>query len=165
MSKKRKNSRAKGARGEVAFAKELGYYNINAVRGQQKYGGMLSPDVIHNLPGVHFEVKCNEKMKVGSKLLDDALEQALNDTTGDIFPVVVWRRNRERWKATFLFQVYPPNLEGTEVPVTMDFEDFMYARGHIRGDKSVYVSPKDSDQPWINQTTPTAPFNQTTTDG
>ena len=148
------NSRAKGCRGEVAFAKELGFYGINAIRGQQKYGSSLTPDVLHDMPVVHFEVKCNERMAVGSKLLEQALEQALSDTSPDRMPCVVWKKSRGRWQATFLFTVYPQKLGPSEVPVTMDLEHFMYARGYVRGEESVYVSPKQDPNPqWLQQMT------------
>lgn len=88
------NSRAKGCRGEIEFAKELGFYGINAIRGQQKYGSSTTPDVVHNLPAVHFEVKRNEKMAVGSKLLEQALEQALGDCAPDRMACVVWKKSR-----------------------------------------------------------------------
>ena len=148
------NSRAKGCRGEVAFAKELGFYGINAIRGQQKYGSSLTPDVLHDMPVVHFEVKCNERMAVGSKLLEQALEQALSDASPDRMPCVVWKKSRGRWQATFLFTVYPQKLGPSEVPVTMDLEHFMYARGYVRGEESVYVSPKQDPNPqWLQQMT------------
>ena len=152
--KRMTNSRAKGCRGEIEFAKELGFYGINAIRGQQKYGSSTTPDVVHNLPAVHFEVKRNEKMAVGSKLLEQALEQALGDCAPDRMACVVWKKSRGRWQATFLFTVYPHggNLPPSEVPVTMDFEHFMYARGYARGEESVYVSPKQDPNPqWRQQ--------------
>lgn len=150
MTIMRKNSRAKGCRGEVGFAKELGYYGINAIRGQQRYGSAVTPDVVHNLPNVWFEVKFNEKMAVGSKLLENALEQAIGDCPATDMPCVAWRNSRGRWQATFLFTVYPRNLPPSEVPVTMDFEDFMYARGYLREEETVYVSPKQDPNPqWL----------------
>ncbi len=146
------NSRAKGCRGEVEFAKELGFFGINAIRGQQKYGSSTTPDVVHDLPGVHFEVKRNEKMAVGSKLLEQALEQGLNDCGTDKIACVAWKKSRGRWQATFLFTVYPKNLGPSEIPVTMDLEHFMYARGYVRGEESVYVSPKQDPNPqWLRQ--------------
>jgi hypothetical protein len=67
-------------------------------------------------------------------------------------PCVVWRKSRSRWNATFLFTVYPKNLGPSEVPVTMDLQDFMYARGYIRDEESVYVSPKQDPNPeWLQQ--------------
>ena len=151
---KKTNSRAKGCRGEVAFAKELGYYGINARRGQQRYGDSGTPDVVHDMPGVWFEVKFNEKMYACSRLLDEALEQAMNDAPPSLMPVVAWRRSRDRWKATFLFEVYPTGMPPTQVPVTMDLEDFMYARGYTKRQESVYVSTKQDKNPeWLQQAT------------
>ena len=141
----RKNSRAKGCRGEIQFAKELGHYGIHAIRGQQRYGSSDTPDVVHDLPDVHFEVKFNEKMAVGSKILEAAMEQAIGDA-GDKTPVVAWKKSRGRWHASFLMTVgFPSNKEheSREILVTMCFEDFMYARvGLLKKDESVYVSPK-----------------------
>ena len=151
---KKTNSRAKGCRGEVAFAKELGYYGINARRGQQRYGDSGTPDVVHDMPGVWFEVKFNEKMYACSRLLAEALEQAMNDAPPSLMPVVAWRRSRDRWKATFLFEVYTTGMPPTQVPVTMDLEDFMYARGYTKRQESVYVSPKQDKNPeWLQQAT------------
>ena len=140
------NSRAKGCRGELQFAKELGHYGVHAIRGQQRYGGEDSPDVIHDLPDVHFEVKFNEKMAVGTRVLEDAMEQAIRDAGETKTPVVAWKKSRGRWHATFLMTVgFPSNIENEsrEILVTMSFEDFMYARvGLLRAEESVYVSPK-----------------------
>jgi len=163
MAKKKTNSRAKGCRGEVEFAKELGFFGINARRGQQSYGSSITPDVIHDMPGVWFEVKFNEKMYACSRLLDEALEQAMNDAPKQMMPVVVWRRSRDRWKATFLFEVYPNNMMPTQVPVTMALEDFMYARGYSRGEESIYVSPKQEQNPeWLQKTTATGTSTEDT---
>ena len=140
------NSRAKGCRGELQFAKELGHYGINAIRGQQRYGGEDTPDVIHDLPSVHFEVKFNEKMAVGSKILEDAMEQAIRDSSDSKTPVVAWKKSRGRWHTSFLMTVgFHSNNEheSKEILVTMSLEDFMYARvGLHRQEESVYVSPK-----------------------
>ena len=47
MNKKRKNSRAKGQRGELEFASELRkLFGISARRGVQFRGGADSPDII-----------------------------------------------------------------------------------------------------------------------
>ena len=155
--KKRVNSRAKGCRGELQFAKELGHYGIHAVRGQQRAGGPDSPDVIHDMAGVHFEVKFNERISVGSKILEEALFQAHGDKTMGDLAVVVWRKSRERWKVTFLMTIHPPvssELDPSELPMTMNLDDFMYARGYGRNEHSVYVSPKEDTSgnmipPWM----------------
>ena len=87
------NSRAKGARGEREFADYLRKEGFEARRGQQFAGGKDSPDVVTNIPGVHFEVKRVEK---GS--IYPWIEQATRDA-GNQIPVVAHRRNNERWIA------------------------------------------------------------------
>ena len=90
------NSRAKGKRGELEFRDLLRKNGVNARRGQQ-YAGTSdggAPDVIHDLPGVHFEVKWVEKLN-----LAEAMAQAKNDCGGQI-PVVAHKRNRGEWYVT-----------------------------------------------------------------
>ena len=92
MVKKRKNSRAKGQRGELELAAELQrLFGVNARRGQQYSGGADSPDVITDFDGVHFEVKRTERLS-----LYPAMQQAVNDA-GKKIPVVCHRQNREEW--------------------------------------------------------------------
>ena len=93
--KKRKNSRQKGATGEREFASLLKTHGVLARRGQQFSGGGDSPDVVHNLTNVHFEVKRVE----GSKQLYNWLEQAKRDRKGHALPIVAHRRNNEEWVA------------------------------------------------------------------
>jgi Holliday junction resolvase len=87
------NSRAKGARGEREFAEFLRERGYEARRGQQFSGGDDSPDVVHNVEGIHFEVKRTETLR-----LMDATQQAREDC-GDKVPVVAWKRNRGDWYA------------------------------------------------------------------
>lgn len=96
------NSRRKGAEGERELASLLKTYGFDARRGQQYRGGGDSPDVI-GLPGVHIECKRVERLNI-----ENAMAQSRRDAkdTEDI-PVVMHRRNRERWK------------------VTMDLDEFM----------------------------------------
>ena len=78
----------------------------------------------------------------------------MNDAPPSLMPVVAWRRSRDRWKATFLFEVYPNGFAPTQVPVTMDLEDFMYARGYPRLEESVYTSPHEDKNPaWLQKAT------------
>ena len=61
------------------------------------------------IPYIHIECKRNEKLNV-----EKALQQAERDNSkDDIIPVVMWRKNRETWKATLrldkfmeIFRVY-----------------------------------------------------------
>ena len=89
------NPRAKGARGELEFAallREFGYHT--AKRGQQFKGGAESPDV-DGVPGVHFEVKRTEALR-----LYDAVDQARRDAGGKAVPIVAHRCNGARHRTT-----------------------------------------------------------------
>lgn len=89
---KRKNSRAKGARGELEVRDVLRAHGWEARRGQQFAGGGDSPDVVHDIPGLHLEVKRVEQFQ-----LYKALEQATNDAKRGNVPAVVHKRNRQEW--------------------------------------------------------------------
>lgn len=91
----RVNSRAKGAVGELEWAKELQARGYEARRGQQFSGGGGSPDVVHNIPGVHFEVKRTERF-----LLYAAVDQARRDAGTANVPTVVHRCNNDKRKAS-----------------------------------------------------------------
>ena len=85
-----KNSRAKGARGELEWAAFLRAYGHQARRGQQ-YNGLGGADVVsEDLAALHFEVKRTERFP------HEAMEQAARDAGGRV-PVVAWRRNRGPW--------------------------------------------------------------------
>lgn len=88
------NSRDKGKRGELEWRDELTARGYEAKRGQQHAGGGDSPDVVHNVPGVHFEVKRVERF-----LLYDAVDQARRDGVGKM-PVVVHKCNHDRRTGT-----------------------------------------------------------------
>ena len=91
------NARQKGARGEREFSSFLRDEGYEAIRGCQNAGrdakGQDAPDVIHNVPGCHFEVKRTEKLH-----LIMAIDQAVKDADGKV-PIVAWRRNRWPWMA------------------------------------------------------------------
>lgn len=86
------NSRAKGARGELEAAKLLKDHGFEARRGQQYAGGGDSPDVVHNMPGFHVEVK-----RVENFLLYKALEQASEDKKPEEDAIVLHKRNHKPW--------------------------------------------------------------------
>lgn len=89
------NSRSKGKRGELELAAFLRKHGYEAVRGQQFKGGGDSPDVVHNIPGVHIECK---RVEHGSmyRWLSQAKKDALK--SGRI-PLVCHRRNQGEWIA------------------------------------------------------------------
>lgn len=91
------NSRAKGARGELLFSKFMKtIWGISARRGQQFSGGNESPDVVHLMHGVHFEVKNVETLKLGPAYL-----QASEDAGPTNIPIVAHKRNNQPWMLTF----------------------------------------------------------------
>lgn len=87
-------SRNKGKRGEREAAAELQrLFNVDARRGCQFQGSDESPDVVVDIPRLHFEVKRCESFR-----LYDALDQSIKDA-GDNIPVVLHRQNRRPWVA------------------------------------------------------------------
>lgn len=85
------NSRDKGARRELEWRDVLRAFGYVAERGQQHAGSADSPDVKHDLPGVHFEVKGVEQPSWNAWF-----SQAVRDAGGRL-PVIAWKRNRVPW--------------------------------------------------------------------
>lgn len=86
-----KMQRDKGKVGEREVVELIWSHGFEARRGQQHRGGGDSPDVIHNIPNVHVEVKRRETFS-----LYPALEQAREEAV-DAVPVVFHRRSRKPW--------------------------------------------------------------------
>jgi Holliday junction resolvase len=91
------NSRTKGAVGERELAKLLIEHGFEAKRGQQHAGSPDSPDVKHNIPGIHIEVKRVEKLNIYN-----AMEQSIRDAGSKLTPTVFHRKNRKPWLVTML---------------------------------------------------------------
>lgn len=87
------NSRSKGKRGELEWARMLRALGFDgARRGQQFKGGPDSPDVVDGIPGTHAEVKRTESFR-----LWDALHQAAAEANEGDVPYVAHKRNRSQW--------------------------------------------------------------------
>lgn len=87
-------SKRKGARGELEAAAELRrLFHVDACRGRQYCGADGSPDVRAAIPGVHFEIKRVEALR-----LYPAIEQAVTDA-GDGVGLVLHRTNKQPWVA------------------------------------------------------------------
>jgi hypothetical protein len=85
-------SRRKGCRGELEAAVELRrLFRVEAHRGRQFCGSDESPDVRAAIPGVHFEVKRVEALR-----LYPAIDQAVADS-GQNIPIVLHRANGRPW--------------------------------------------------------------------
>ena len=87
-----KNSRNKGKVGELEACELLRKYGFEARRGQQFAGGGDSPDIVTDVPNVHFEVKRTERFDLWG-----ALEQAKRDAKEGDDPVVLHRANNREW--------------------------------------------------------------------
>lgn len=87
------NSRTKGKQGELELAQKLrNQGHIEARRGQQ-YSGLNGDADIVGIEGIHIECKRVEHLS------DERwLQQAERDARKGEIPVVIYRRNRERWK-------------------------------------------------------------------
>ena len=91
------NSRSKGKRGELEVANILREHGYDARRGQQYCGANGDADVV-GLDGYHLEVKRVEAARIW-----DWLEQARNDAKEGETPVIVHRKNGEKWIAILSF--------------------------------------------------------------
>lgn len=88
------NSRQKGAAGERELSHELAKYGFGTRRGQQFCGANGDADVV-GVPGLHIECKRVERLNIY-----DAIKQALNDAREGDMPVVMHRKNRQKWLVT-----------------------------------------------------------------
>lgn len=88
------NSRAKGARGERELANLLKEYGYECRRGQQFSGANGDADVV-GLPNIHIECKRVEKLNI-----DKAMQQSMDDARENEVPVVMHRKDRQRWLVT-----------------------------------------------------------------
>lgn len=87
-------SRRKGANAEREVAELLRSHGFQARRGQQFSGSPDSPDVVHDIDGIHLEVKRTERLS-----LYPAMEQAKRDRRAGDVPVVLTRQNGREWLA------------------------------------------------------------------
>ena len=94
-----KTSQRKGAAGERELAALLSAAGYECQRGGSLSFGEI-PDVL-GLPGIHIEVKRDEKLNVG-----EAMEQAIRDSERmlDGLPALFHRRNRKPWLVTMRLQ-------------------------------------------------------------
>lgn len=92
------NSKRKGAKGELEFAKLCSEYGFDSRRTQQYCGNTGDAADIVGLPGIHVEVKRVEALNINK-----AMEQSERDAyqKGDNgIPIVAHRKNRADWLIT-----------------------------------------------------------------
>lgn len=112
-------SREKGKAGERELAAVLRRRKTVSARRGVQYSGSPdgeSPDVVHNIPGLHIECKRVERLNIAS-----AMAQARADC-GARVPVVAHRRNREEWLVTLPLESFL-DLIGLEKEDDEDFSD------------------------------------------
>lgn len=90
------NSKQKGKRGELECCNELKKYGYECRRTAQYNGKELDSkaDII-GIPGIHCEVKRNERLNI-----NEAMKQAVRDSNNDELPTVFHRKNGEKWLVT-----------------------------------------------------------------
>lgn len=102
------NSKRKGSTGERELCAYLTARGFPSYRNEQRYvGGKGNPDITAvGLEWLHIEVKRVEKLNVS-----EAMKQAERDAV-DCIPVVVHRKNREKWLITLalndFLSILPP---------------------------------------------------------
>ena len=90
------NSKQKGKKGELEVANYLKEKGLTARRGQQFQGSPDSPDVIcEEWDNIHIEVNRDEHLNI-----EKAIQQSTKDSNDTDIPIVIHRKNREKWKVT-----------------------------------------------------------------
>ncbi len=114
------NSKAKGKRGELEWARVCRDNGFKARRGQQYNGADGSADVV-GLPFIHSEVKRTEALR-----LYEAIDQSVHDANPWEKPIVASRKNDCCWLVTMRaedwFAMYR-EWEAGQVPFAEQDED------------------------------------------
>lgn len=102
---KRINSKSKGKRGELEWARVCNDHGYNCRRTAQYCGNTGEASDVEGLPGIHQEVKRTERLD-----LYGAMFQAVHDARPGEIPIVAHRRNEHPWvvimEADDFFQLY-----------------------------------------------------------
>ncbi|MEE8372696.1 MAG: hypothetical protein V3R87_03050 [Dehalococcoidia bacterium] len=89
--KRKAHSGNKGKQAEREVRDLIRKHGFEARRGQQFSGGNGDPDVVHNMEGIHVEVKRREQLN-----LWEAMAQAKADAVRAM-PTVWYRKNNKSW--------------------------------------------------------------------
>ena len=94
------NSKRKGSAGERELAKVLRTYGYDTKRSVQ-YNGLQGDADVVGVAGLHIECKRTEQLR------DEVfLKQSERDAKKGEVPVVMYRRNGEKWKANMRLDVF-----------------------------------------------------------
>ena len=89
------NSKSKGKRGELEFAKLCKSYGYENARRSVQYAGINHDADVVGLPDLHIEVKRVERLNI-----DAAMEQAQRDKKEEELAIVAHRKNNKEWLIT-----------------------------------------------------------------
>lgn len=111
------NSKNKGKRGELEFSALCRAKGYDTHRTQQFCGNTGEAADVIGLPGIHVEVKRNERLNIYN-----AMAQAMNDSNAEgegNIPIVAFRKNRKPWLITMnsedFFKLYKAWVVNSEV--------------------------------------------------
>lgn len=93
------NSRAKGKRGELEFARLCREHGYDVRRTAQYCGNTGEASDVVGLPGIHAEVKRVERLDIYA-----AVSQAVRDAKDGEKPTVFHRKNNHAWLVTMPFE-------------------------------------------------------------
>lgn len=97
------NSKKKGSRGEREAAKVWNdLFNTRLRRSQQFCGASDESDDLIGLDGFSFEVKRDERLN-----LYKAIEKTEDDAKDGAIPIVLHRKNKQRWLVTLFLEDLP----------------------------------------------------------
>lgn len=95
------NSKRKGKEGELELASLLRSQGYADARRSQQYAGINSDADVVGIKGLHIECKRAERVS------DEAfIQQAERDSRAGDVPIVMFRRNKEKWKALLRQDVF-----------------------------------------------------------
>lgn len=86
------NSKAKGKRGELEFARLCREHGYDCRRTAQYCGNTGDAADVVGLPGVHIEVKRTERLDLYGAML-----QAVHDAKPGLVPIVAHKKNQKNW--------------------------------------------------------------------
>lgn len=93
------NSKAKGKRGELFVVNKFKDYGYNnAHRTNQFKGNTGKAQDIEGIDYLHCEVKFVERLNI-----EQAMEQAIRDNKGSVYPTIFHKKNNGKLMVTMLF--------------------------------------------------------------
>lgn len=130
------NSKRKGKDGELELVEKLRYAGYAHARRSAQYCGNTgdAPDIV-GIDDLHIECKRVEAFRD-----EVALQQAENDAKKNEIPVVMYRRNKEKWKVCMrldLFMLIWRELSDLQRHNILEKKKFMRQKGQNQKNSTV----------------------------